>query len=56
MINEYSIIRVGFSELYRVRRKDSKGRELRYMPIDDSRHIVNVLHILYGRRNFENII
>ena len=50
---------------YRVRRKDSKGRELRYMPVDnfmiiysvdDSRHLVKVLHIVYSRRNLENMI
>ena len=54
-----------FPKLYRVRRKDSKGRELRYMPvdnfmiiysIDDSGHIVKVLHIVYSRRNLENMI
>ena len=50
---------------YRVRRKDSKGHELRYMPVDnfmiiysvdDSNNIVKVLHIVYGRRNLEDMI
>ncbi len=54
-----------FPKLYRVRRKNSKGQELRYMPIDnfmiiysvdDNMHIVHVLHIMYGKRNIESII
>ena len=54
-----------FPKLYRVRRKDSKGRELRYMPVDnfmiiytvdDSNNIVKVLHIVYSRRNIESMI
>ncbi len=55
---------VMFPKLYRVRRIDSKGQELRYMPVDnfmiiyhvdDMRHIVNVLHIFHGKRNIENM-
>lgn len=54
-----------FPKLYRVRKRNTSGQEFRYMPVDnfviiytvdDSKHIVNVLHILYGRRNFENIL
>lgn len=49
-----------FPKLFRVRKKDSKGREVRLLPIDnyviiysvdDANYIVNILHVLYGRRN-----
>lgn len=54
-----------FPKLYRVRIKDAKGRDIRLLPVDnyvviyhvdEDNHIVKVLHISYGRRNFENMI
>ena len=54
-----------FPKLYRVRRKNAKGQELRYMPVDnfmiiyhvdDSKNIVKVLHIVYSRRNIDSMI
>ncbi|MBQ3396673.1 MAG: type II toxin-antitoxin system RelE/ParE family toxin [Synergistaceae bacterium] len=56
---------VMFPKLYRVRRKNAKGQELRYMPVDnfmiiyyvdDSKNIVKVLHIVYGRCNIDSLI
>ena len=50
---------------YRVRRKNSRGLEIRYMPvdnfmiiytIDDRSKIVNVLNVIYGKRNLDSII
>ena len=54
-----------FPEIYRVRRKDSDGRKLRFIPhghyviiyyVDDVRQIVEVLHVVYEKRNLESLM
>ena len=54
-----------FPNLYRVRRKDSKGRDIRYCnvdsymiiySVDDVNHIVNITRIVYNRRDIDSLI
>ena len=54
-----------FPNLYRVRRKDSKGRDIRYCnvdnyviiySVDDVNHIVNIVRIVYNRRDIDSLI
>lgn len=54
-----------FPKLYRVRKKDAQGREVRYCPIDnyvilyyidEAEHTVIILHIIYSKRNIDAII
>lgn len=49
---------------HRVRRKNSRGQEFRYMPVDnfviiytvnEQSKIVSVLNVIYGKRNIENM-
>ena len=50
---------------YRVRRKDRKGREIRYMPsdnfiimycVDDAVHTVSVIRVAYAGRDLDTLI
>ncbi|MBQ7067663.1 MAG: type II toxin-antitoxin system RelE/ParE family toxin [Synergistaceae bacterium] len=54
-----------FPKLYRIRKIDSKGRKIRFCPvdnyvilysIDESRDMVNILHVMYNRRNINALI
>lgn len=57
-----------FPKRNRVRKKIEKGRKIlgiRYMPVDnfiiiycvdDSKHTVNILRVMYGRRNLTSIM
>ncbi len=54
-----------FPKRYRVRRKDSKGCELRYMTVNnfvliytvyDSASVVSIVRIAYGKRNIDSIL
>ena len=54
-----------FPKLYRVRRIDAEGNEIRFLlvdnyiiiyNIDDKTNTVNVIHIIYGRRDINSII
>ena len=54
-----------FPKMHRVRKKDSKGNETRFFPIDnylilydvdDDKHTVNILRVVYRRRNIDDII
>ena len=50
---------------YRVRRKNRKGQEIRYMPVDnfimmycvdDVKRTVNILRVMYAKRNIDAMI
>ncbi|MBR1439392.1 MAG: type II toxin-antitoxin system RelE/ParE family toxin [Synergistaceae bacterium] len=50
---------------YRIRKKNLKGQEIRYMPVEnfiiiycvnDSERTVNILRIMYGKRNLDAVI
>ena len=52
-----------FPKIHRVRRKKS-GKEIRVVPVknfnilysvNDERNTVNILHVLYGRRNIDSL-
>ena len=54
-----------FPKIHRVRKKDKKGNEIRVYPVDnyviiysinEVERIVNVSHVLYGRRNMDSIV
>ncbi len=54
-----------FPKRYRVRKKDHRGHDIRYMPVgdflllyfvDDSVNAVNIIRIAYGRRNLDSLI
>ena len=54
-----------FPEMHRVRIKDSEGNALRFFPIDnhiiiyyvgESEHVVNIVNVVYSRRNIDAII
>ncbi|MBQ6113328.1 MAG: type II toxin-antitoxin system RelE/ParE family toxin [Synergistaceae bacterium] len=54
-----------FPKRYRVRKKDSKGQEIRIMPVnnfaliysvDEAKQIVNILRVIYSRRNLDALI
>lgn len=53
-----------FPRMHRVRKTDSKGRQLRFFPvdnytivysIDDENHTVNILHVIYSRRDIDSM-
>ena len=52
-------------KIHRIRGKDKKGNEIRLCPVDnysilysvdDVKNVVNISHIVYGRRNISEII
>ena len=54
-----------FPKIYRVRKYDSKGRALRYFPvnnyviiyvIDEEKQIVDILNVIYGKRDIDSLI
>ena len=54
-----------FPKIYRVRKYDSRGNALRYFPVDnyviiysldEERRIVNVLNVIYGKRDIDTIV
>ncbi len=54
-----------FPKRYRVRRKNHKGQEIRYMPVDnfmmmycvdDVKRTVNILRVMYAKRNVDAMI
>ena len=54
-----------FPKRYRVRRKNRKGQEIRYMPVDkfimmycvdDVKRTVNILRVMYAKRNLDAMI
>lgn len=54
-----------FPKIHRVRKKDREGRGLRFLPtgsyiiiycVDDERLAVDVLHVVYERRNLEALM
>ena len=54
-----------FPKIYRVRKTDAEGRELRVLHVDgyavvysvnDEKNIVDVLHVFHGRRNIDALI
>ncbi len=57
-----------FPKRYRVRKKDSNGHEIRYMPVgkrskfmliyfvDDSKKVVNIVRVLHETRNIDALI